>query len=1025
MPLNLIHGPPNSGRAGIIRRRFTEELARSPVLVLPTLDDVFAFERELCHEEGALIGGSVQTFDALFEQVAGATGAVCLPRIRRDQRERLLRVAAARAKPRILAHSAARPGFAAAAADLVAELQAAMLEPASVEAAASGLEDSAYLGELAAIYRAYTDMRDSRGLGDRNVLARAAIAALRKDPDAWKGRPVFLYGFDDLTREQLELVAVLSGAAPVTVALTYEDRPVLAARATLLAELREIGPAQEETTDPDPANTESPMLYAIERGFGNRDPEPAPPDGSLVFLRCAGERAEAEAIGVEIAGLLAAGEDPGGIAVAVRDPAGRGRLFRDVLEPFGIPVALEADVPVSGTATGTALLALLRAAFTSRSAADVLAHLRGPRRGRPGDVDRLERTILRGRLRSADQAAEAWEQISGRELKELGWLRQAADDPPRLLGIVAEIARDIAEWPLDREESKGVVPGPEEAEELRAAAAIATTLERLGELAGLEPGPGELIDSLRALTMPLWRGPAEGRVRIASPYRLRAGRFRTLFVASLQDGEFPRRGAGSPFLSDEQRAQLGLPARAETEAEERYLFYSCLSLPTGRLWLSCRTSDESGGSEQPSPLLAEVRRLLDPPPPDDPEQPDPLEAVLVRARDLDEVTFDLAEAPSEVELARSLALYPASEREAILADLKIDPGAAQRIDSRLAAASERDLRTRAPGPLRSPAVLAELGSRREYGATTLETFAVCSYRWFIGEELRPEPLGPAAEPLLQGGLMHGALEKLYRERPGSDPVPRRDSLPLWIERGLELVAEVAAERELDGTGAAERAVRRRVAALLVAFLRREADRDPVLLEPELLEAGFGAGMGDGDEETAKPSLDLGEWSLHGKIDRVDVGRSPAGAREGLLQDYKLTRKVTACAGFAKEGKLQLPLYLIALRDLWGIEPIGGVYLPLKPTDDPRPRGLALDGAAGLAGFGLVGNDVLDPEEFSAQLEQATETATDAVRRMRAGSIERDPLDNECPRYCGYAPICRRERGILEVADDEEALEVPA
>ena len=57
MPLNLIHGPPNSGRAGIVRRRFTEELARSPVLVLPTLDDVFAFERELCHEEGALLGG--------------------------------------------------------------------------------------------------------------------------------------------------------------------------------------------------------------------------------------------------------------------------------------------------------------------------------------------------------------------------------------------------------------------------------------------------------------------------------------------------------------------------------------------------------------------------------------------------------------------------------------------------------------------------------------------------------------------------------------------------------------------------------------------------------------------------------------------------------------------------------------------------------------------------------------------------------------------------------------------------------
>ncbi len=409
MPLNLIHGPPNSGRAGIVRRQFTEELARSPVAVLPTLDDVFAFERELCREEGALLGGAVQTFDGLFEEVAAAAGAPCPPRIRRDQSERLLRVAAARVKPRILARSAARPGFAAAAADLVAELQAAMLDPASVEAAASSLEDSAYLGELAAIYRAYSELRDSRGLGDRHLLAWAAIAALREDPDSWKARPVFLYGFDDLTREQLELVAVLSGAAPITVALSYEDRPALAARATLLAELREIGAASEQTTEPDPGNTDSPMLYEIERGFGNRDPAPVGPDGSLVMLRCAGERPEAEAIGAEVARLLAAGEEPDGIAIAVRDPARRGRLFREVLEPFGIPVALEADVPVSETATGTALLALLRAAFTSRSAADLLAHLRAPRRGSPGDVDWLEREILRRRLRSADQAAPAWE----------------------------------------------------------------------------------------------------------------------------------------------------------------------------------------------------------------------------------------------------------------------------------------------------------------------------------------------------------------------------------------------------------------------------------------------------------------------------------------------------------------------------------------------------------------------------------------------------------------------------------------
>ncbi len=46
--------------------------------------------------------------------------------------------------------------------------------------------------------------------------------------------------------------------------------------------------------------------------------------------------------------------------------------------------------------------------------------------------------------------------------------------------------------------------------------------------------------------------------------------------------------------------------------------------------------------------------------------------------------------------------------------------------------------------------------------------------------------------------------------------------------------------------------------------------------------------------------------------------------------------------------------------------------------------------------------------------------------MRAGDIDRDPLDDECPRHCGYAPICRRERGIvLDLLDEEDQPELAA
>ena len=74
VPLNLIYGPPNSGRAGLIRRGFAASLDRDPILVVPTLDDVYAFERELC-EDGAVLGGAAMTFGALFRTVATAGGA--------------------------------------------------------------------------------------------------------------------------------------------------------------------------------------------------------------------------------------------------------------------------------------------------------------------------------------------------------------------------------------------------------------------------------------------------------------------------------------------------------------------------------------------------------------------------------------------------------------------------------------------------------------------------------------------------------------------------------------------------------------------------------------------------------------------------------------------------------------------------------------------------------------------------------------------------------------------------------------
>jgi ATP-dependent helicase/DNAse subunit B len=987
MPLKLIYGPPNSGRADRIQALFREALDRSPILVLPTLDDVFRFERILC-ASGATLGGSLMTFDDLFRQVARCTGALAGGELTPTQRLAAISagIGAQQDKLGPLRRSASRAGFAIPFARLLDELQSAGLKPGSLSSGAQTLESSAYLDDLTALFAAYAALRDRLGLLDVHGVDLRAIEALRATPAAWGARPVFIYEPGELTPNQHRLIEGLSEAAEVTVALPYEEgNTALATRTSLLRGLTEIateievlgGPAEPEPFGIDP------LLVHLQQEFGSAEPLRRPADESLVLLRSAGERGEAEAISAEVAKLIAAGVDPTTIAIAVRDPVRRGPLLATVLESYGIGVALEAEIPVSGTSVGGALIALLEAEFGSRRATDLLRFLRGPSGLPAAQVDWFERAVRRQRLQTAAAGLALWEERHERLPGDVERLRQgAAAGPGGLATELARLAATMASRPL-RSDEDGPTPARGDGLELRAAAEISTALDDLAELPELVPAPERLVTTLRELRFRAWSGPVEGRVRIASPYRLRASRFVYAFVASLQDGEFPRRDRSEdPFLSDTQRLALGLEPRRDPDAEERYLFHACLALPSRRLFLSYRDSDENGVAEPRSPFIEEVRRLLEPPPEDG--ETDAVEAELTISRDLTQVLFPGHLAASEAQLERARTAEAAS---------------------------------RAPGPLSNPAVIEALAAVPAYGGTTLEGFDVCSYRWFVSHELDPQALDPPPDPLVQGGLMHAVLDRLYREPPGGDPLPRPTSLSTWIERAGELTREVSTERSL-GPHPAERAIARRVEGLLTRFLAEEAGREMRGFEPWLLEARFGE-----DEEAGRPVLEIDNWGLHGAIDRVD--RDPSG--RALVLDYKLSRAVTPREKFEEQAKLQLQLYLIAVAEHWGADTVGGLYHPLRGTSVRRPRGAVREDAAGeLSAYCLYDNDVVGREEFEQMLLDARRRAGAIVARMRRGDIRRDPGPRQglrghdvCPAFCDFAPICRRDRAPAEDEADWE------
>ena len=973
MPISVIYGPPNSGRAGAIRARLGESLDREPVLVVPTADDAARFERELVSEGGALLGAAIQTFHRLTDEIAAATGAPVRPLLTEAQRLALVRSVARDAELRILAASRRQPGFAPALDRLLSELQAALVAPEDLAAAARELDDGEYEAELASLYAAYRERREGAGRDDAPSAAAAVASSLRERPDSWGARPVLVYGFDDLTEEQLDLLSALGAAAEVTVAVNYEDNDALAARAGLLARLTdELAADTVEQLPFDPTYTASATLRELDRGLFEVTETRVEPDGGLALLECGGERGEAEAVAGEIATLLARGVAPDDIVVVLRRPEARGALYDQVLGGLRVPVAVEASVPLPHTAVGQGVVALGRCSSPDAGADDLLEFLRARPGNEPQSIaDDVERRARREAIRTATEAMEGWKG-SQRDVARIREARQ----PAAWLRELAAAARRLAEDPHAGEEPVDLVGDrpsgevPFEPLEVRAAEAAASTLEELADLERLPgcdpPAPAEALEALEDVRVPLWRGPTDGRVRVLSPYRVRAARARHLFLASLQDGEFPGPEVVDPLLGEERRRRLGIGAltRRDPALEERYLFHACVARPTERLWLSWRSSDEEGRPAARSPFVDDVLDLLAP-------DAEDAEARLKQVHGLDRVVFAPEDAPSRGALDRALAA--------------VGP----RFDPVL------------PGPLVSPRVLAELAERNPVGAGTIEKWIECPYRWFVDHELKPQRLDPQPEALTTGSIVHEVLERLYRDPPGDDRIPRPSDLDRWRARALELLAEAAAGYGLEADRPLAGIALARMRAQIERLLERES-RSETTLRPLLLEASFGNG-----EDAKKPALHLGDLELHGMIDRVDV---TPDERFGVVYDYKTSSKVTSGAKLAEAGKLQLQLYARAIRDQWGIEPLGGLYYQLGGSRDPKPRGFVAGGDT-TEGLDLKKPDFMNLDQVEETVEAGVETARERAAAMRRGAIGRDPNGGECPSWCQYQPICRLERAV--------------
>ncbi|MEA2386728.1 MAG: hypothetical protein QOJ22_902 [Thermoleophilaceae bacterium] len=969
MGLTLVTGPANSGRAGEVLGAYRARLEEEPILVVPAFRDVEHTLRELAGD-GAVFGTTVLRFAWLFEIVAERCRAAPARRASTVQRELLVEEAVRGAGLRELRASAEQPGFARAAGRLVSELERAMIEPAAFERAldqwAGHGPRRRYAREVASIYRAYRDRLEAAGLVDDDLFAWRAVDALRERPDDFGRTPVLVYGFDDFTPIELDALETLATrvGVDVTVSLPYEaGRPAFRAVSGLLERLR--GLADRHVELPAISDWYAPeskaALHHLERRLYEGSDEKLDPGAAVRLLTAGGERSEVELVASEVLKLLRAGTSPGDVAVVFRDPRRYASLVEQVFGAYGVPFSIDRFVPFGHTALGRGLLALLRCASSNGSAEDLLAYLRTPGvLEMPRIADRLEAEVRQAGVTSAAEARKLWERRR-RKLPEIDRLRRASGAE-----LVAELHDRLGELFAGSYRRQATLFATEELEDPRALRAGQQALSGLHALAAADPrielDHRRVEERLARIEVQLGDGARPDRVQVAAPEAVRARRFEAVFVCGLQEAEFPRPESAEPFLSDDDRraiaaaSGLRLAPRGDRLDRERHLFYVCCSRAERTLALSSRFADEQGAPQVQSFLLDEVRDLFD---------ADRLETV---RRSLSDVTWPLDSAPTDAEWERALALAR-NGREPVRPDGLHDPG-----------------------------VLEELASRTTFSASSLEAFADCPVKWLVDKLMRPVELEPEPEPLVRGTYAHAVLEATYsrlREQTGSAKVTP-DSLARAEEILLDVMTEKQPEYRISPKETRFRTAVRKLEFDLLRHLRREADRGGSF-EPADLELEFGM------PDSELPALDMGEGvSVRGKIDRVDTWNGYA-----LVTDYKSGRKGYPVARWEQDRRMQAALYMLAVEELKGLEPAGGVYMPLADRKG-QPRGLLLDEVADELGAGYAKPDRKDAGELRAELDRARERVREIAGRIRTGDIRPCPDTCAWNGGCSYPSICREE-----------------
>jgi len=927
---------------------------------------------------------------------------------------------------------AAYPGFRYVLAETFRDLR----EGAGLrEAAALRRRGSRRLSALADLFQSYLERLagtfvDGAGLTDTAAEAGADVR-LRRIAGCTE---LIFYGFYDFNAAQKRLVEALSRSMSVVAFVPYaESADYVYARPTMRW-FEELG-------------------FRIEQAASKG--EPACDDIPVRIISCATDAQEAEEIARTILALVE-NEDLRfqDFGVVTRDWRTYAVLLSEVFERAGIPYFLAGGSALASSSWARGLTALAALVASDGCRAEVMEFLTAA-------------PIRFGELVECEVIPSEWDAISREAGISRGWrtwgerlesyadsLRandeaHRAEQAAALGDMVAHLARDLgsvppaATWGQFSRQFKTLA-----LKYLGEAAGCDECLDVVGRLGVLADGFGtvgwdEFRDTLvRALAdANVIHGRfGQGAVTIVDAMSGRGMTFDTVFIPGVAAGGFPRDAVRGPILSDADRKILGMSTTFDRVHEERMLFRLAVTSARRRALVSFpRAESTSGRPRRPSSFVLELAQAVSP----RRVRADELASVpgfsmvparrcghIPSAEALDEVEFDLIQATAarrEGDTRRMGYLVVGSPlfRQALHA-------AHCRWGTKGFTAYE--------GAFAEDTALARLREAlrldEELGVTSLEDYAACPFRYFVGrllgiKEVKLPEDQSEMPPLVIGQVVHNIMAHFFRRLRSDGLLPvSREHLVTYhtMLRGIE--AELFAgeiKKNPLGLPLLWRIAQDRIRRTLRAYL--EAAPEAGDMVPEKFEVAFGSLQADGESErgSAEPvSLEIAPQRIlrfRGRIDRIDTSTDGGAFR---VIDYKTgksrsgrTRNSTEEAG----RQLQLVVYTEAASRILGVnisDRCIAEYLHLVP------------------GSVDVKHDPISGENWDEIRAAFKQFVGLLVASLESGAFIPAPVDEYACRNCPYRRACgsslsRRQRtkqargparGFLDARDgaegDEEA-----